>query len=224
MTIDEIDDFISSNSEAKIQDYLNNLVNKLKTTNSRNDKLTIVMGILMVFYFITDLKVVSKFSLGPIELTDFNLFKLFIPLAFSYVFFVFATLNAHRAQIIKNIRQIGKRFYQLNENVAEDSMYSNVFLQMIMPFSFWEELNSKFMKNGNVGCLTIFLTLPLYPILLTPFIFEYIAIKNLIINNWKNGWIEKGVTVLTVWILISAVIYYFKLMKSAISEVKSDFN
>ena len=103
-------------------------------------------------------------------------------------------------------------------------MYSNVFLQMIMPFSFWEELNSKFMKDGNVGCLTIFLTIPLYPILLTPFVFEYIAIKNLIINNWQNGWIEKGVIILTIWILISAIIYYIKLMKTAISEVKTDFN
>ncbi|MCH8234356.1 MAG: hypothetical protein IIB82_17185 [Bacteroidetes bacterium] len=224
MTVDEIDKFISNNSETKIQDYFNNLVSKLKATNSRNDKLTILMGILIVFYFVTDLKVVSKFSLGPIELTDFHLVKLFIPLAFSYVLLVFATLNAHRAQIIKNIRQIGKGLYQLNENVAEDSMYSNVFLQMIMPFSFWEELNSKFMKDGNVGCLTIFLTIPLYPILLTPFVFEYIAIKNLIINNWQNGWIEKGVIILTIWILISAIIYYIKLMKTAISEVKTDFN
>lgn len=224
MTIDEIDNFIANNSEANIQDYFNNLVNKLKTTNSRNDKLTILMGVLIVFYFIADLKVVSKFSLGPIEITDFNLFQLFIPLAFSYVLFVFATLNAHRAKIIKNIRQIGKRLYQLNEKAEEDSMYSNVFLQMIMPFSFWEELNSKFMKNGNVGCLTILLTLPLYPVLLAPFVFEYIAIKNLIIKNWHNGWVEKGVTVLTIWILISAVLYYFKLMKSAISEVKIDDN
>ena len=67
MTIDEIDEFSSNNSEAQIQEYFNSLVNKLKAVNARNDKLTILMGILIVFYFIADLKAVSKFSVRQLN-------------------------------------------------------------------------------------------------------------------------------------------------------------
>jgi len=217
MTEEDINAFIEKNSEESVKEYFNLLLVKLDSSNQRNDKLSLLMGILILLYFLLDNKVVSNINLGPISITEFNLAKVLIPLAFAFILLMFATLNAHRADVIKNIRQIGIRLYNLEEN-GKQEFYSNSFLQLIMPFSMWEELNSKYLKDGKTGCLTVLLTLPLYSIILSPFIFEYYALKTLFIEKWGLGLIEKIVIVLTIWILLSAIIYYIKLFTMKVKE------
>ena len=217
MTELEIDKFIKNNSEDSVKEYFNLLLTKLDSSNKRNDKLSLLMVLLIFLYFLLGEKVVSSISLGPVSITDLNLTKLFIPLVFAFILLMYATLNTHRAVILKNIRQIGIRLYHIEEN-GKQEFYSNSFLQLIMPFSMWEELNSKYLKDGKAGCLTALLTLPIYPIIFSPFIFEYYALKFLFLEKWRIGLVEKVVIVLTIWILLSAIFYYVKLITMTVKE------
>jgi len=221
MTDKEIDEFIHNNTTENLKEFFNGLIEKLNTTNKRNDKLSLLMGILIIVYFIIDKNIVSSINLGPISINDISLTKLFIPLIFAFVLLVYATLNAHRAMLLQNIKSIGTTLYKLQESPLEDPYYPNSFLRLIMPFSLWEELSSKYIGNGKFGCLTLFMILPIFPLILFPFIFEFYAIKALLQNNWENGIIEKTIIILTIWIILTSIIYYIKLLSSSIKENKN---
>ena len=162
MTDKEIDEFIHNNTTENLKEFFNGLIEKLNTTNKRNDKLSLLMGILIIVYFIIDKNIVSSINLGPISINDISLTKLFIPLIFAFVLLVYATLNAHRAMLLQNIKSIGTTLYKLQESPLEDPYYPNSFLRLIMPFSLWEELSSKYIGNGKFGCLTLFMILPIF--------------------------------------------------------------
>ena len=217
MTEQEIDKFIENNSDESVKEFFNLLLVKLDSSNKRNDKLSLLMGLLILLYFLFDEKMVSSISLGPVSITDLNLAKLFIPLVFAFILLIYATLNAHRTDVLRNIRQIGIRLYNIEEN-GKQEFYSNTFLQLIMPFSMWEELNSKYLKDGKTVCLTLLLTLPIFPLIFSPFVFECYALKILFTEKWSVGLMEKVVIVSTIWIILSAVIYYVKLFAMKIKE------
>lgn len=214
----EIDEFIQNNTIENLKDFFNVLIEKLNTTNKRNDKLSLLMGVLVTLYFIIDKNIVSSIDFGPISINDISLTKLFIPLIFAFVLLVYATLNAHRAMLLQNIKRIGSTLYKLQESPLEDPYYPNSFLRLIMPFSIWEELSNKYVGNGKFGCLALFMILPLFPLILFPFVFEFYAIKTMLQNNWGNGILEKTIIVLTIWIILTSIIYYIKLLSSSIKE------
>ena len=221
MTDREIDEFIQNNTTENLKEFFNALIEKLNSTNKRNDKLSLLMGALIIVYLIIDKEVISSINLGPISINDISLTKLFIPLFFAFVLLVYATLNAHRAMLLQNIKRIGLTLFKLQESPLEDVYYPNSFLRLIMPFSVWEELYSKYLRKGKFGCLTIFMILPLFPLILIPFIFEYYSIKALIFNNWGNGFFEKIIIILTIWIILISIIYYIKLLSFSIKENKN---
>ncbi|SDY05344.1 hypothetical protein SAMN05444411_1161 [Lutibacter oricola] len=220
MTDKEINEFIKNSTIEDLKDYFNKLIERLNESSKRNDKLSLLMGILIVSYFIIDKNSVSNINLGIISINDMSIAKILIPLIFAFVLLIFATLNAHRAKITKNIKIIGQSLYNLKEDPLADSYYPNSFLRLIMPFSYLEELNSKYMKNGKFGCLTLFMTIPLYPIIALPFIFEFIALRKMILNDWSNGVFEKIITILTIWIILISIVYYIKLLSTSINENK----
>jgi hypothetical protein len=213
MTKEEIDKFIENNTEEDIKTFFDKLIINLEVSNRSNDKILIWLTLLIFIYFSVDLKIFSQLKLGPLVLTDSSFIKLFIPLVFTYLLLKFMTLNTHRSLIIMNVRQIGGFLFSLNEGISEDSIYSNSFLQIIMPFSFWEEISSKYMRKGNVGCLTLLMILPVFSLVFVPFIFEYIIIRDLFVDFWEIGWVQKAVTVSTIWMFLAVIIYYVKLVK-----------
>ena len=221
MTEKEIDEFIQNNTVENLKDFFNVLIEKLNTTNKRNDKLSLLMGVLIIAYFIIDKSVISSINLGPISINDISLTKLFIPLVFAFVLLLYATLNAHRAMLLQNIKRIGSRLYELKDSPLEDPYYANSFLRLIMPFSMWEEINSKYIGKGKFGCLALFMILPIFPLIFVPFIFEFFAVKTMIQNNWGNGFFEKTIIILTIWIILASIMYYIKLFSSSIKENKN---
>ncbi|TAJ11951.1 hypothetical protein DMA11_14715 [Marinilabiliaceae bacterium JC017] len=222
MTKKEIETFIAINKEDDIKSFFDKLLTKLDASNRSNDKILIWMAFLIFIYFSIDLDIFSQLKLGPIVLTDNSFIKLFTPLIFNYLLLKFVTLNAHRSLIINNIRQIGGRFYNLKEGVDENATYSNAFLQIIMPFSLWEEVNSKYMNKGKTGCLTFLMISPLFILLFAPLIFEYIIIRDLIVDFWQISWVQKTVTITTIWIFLAVIIYYIKAVKIKMTENQTD--
>jgi hypothetical protein len=219
MTDKEIDDFIENSSEEKLKDYFDSLVQKLQTLNAKNDKLSLLLGLLILSYFVINKNVISNINLGPISINDISNAKLFIPLIFAFVLLIFATLNAHKAVLLQNIRKVGVKYYKVRD-AGNQEFYSNRFLRMLLPFSFWEEISTIYFSGGKFGCMAVLLTIPLFLLILIPFFFEYFALKIIIIEKWHNSLLEKGIVILTIWILVAAIFYYFKLFEMKIKEEK----
>ncbi|WP_282040023.1 hypothetical protein [Saccharicrinis aurantiacus] len=221
MTKSEIESFIESNSIENIKSYFDKLVDKLEVTHRSNDKILIWMLLLIFVYFSVGLNIFSKIKVGPITLTDDSFIKLFTPMIFNFLFLKYATLNVHRSTLISNIRQVGGHIYNLEGGIEQNSTYSNISLQMIMPFSIWEEINSKYMTDGKSGCITGIIFSPLFLLLISPLIFEYIVVKDLLLDFWCNGWGEKAVILTTLWMFIGVTIYYFNAFKKKIKDNKN---
>ena len=117
MRKDEIVNFIQTNNEADIKDYFYKLVEKLEGIKKENNKIQIWLLILVFIHFGIDFNFFEELNIGPVNLkTDNDFIKLFIPLVFTFMLLQFATLNAQRAVIISNIREIGARLFNLNTN------------------------------------------------------------------------------------------------------------
>jgi len=217
----EILNFIDSNNDENIKDYFYKLIEKLDGIKRENNKIQIWLVVLVFIHFGIDFDFFKEINLGPVNLkTDNHFIKLFIPIVFTFMLLQFATLNSQRAIIISNIREIGTKLFNLETNLAEKSMYSNKFLRTLMPFSMSEEVNDKFLQNGNIGFITFILTLPLFLLLSTPFIYEYIAIKDHLLNFWGKNWFENLIIILNIWLLIVVFGYYIKLFTLAFKAAK----
>ena len=221
MTEKKIENFIDSNDEDLNKDYLDKLLEKLKTVKSENNKIQLWMIILVVIYYGLDFQLISDLNYGPLNIkSDHEFIRLFIPPLFTYFLLQFATLNAQRGALIKSVRVFGRKIYKLENNIKEKSFYSNEFLHLIMPFSLAEETQNKYLGDNN--WFTTILSIPLFLIFISPLIFEYYAIKNLILNNEAN---LLNITIIgfTIWLVIVIIGYYFKLIRLSMREVKQDF-
>ena len=205
----DVKDFIEDNSDEKQKEYLDLLITNSNSTSEKIDKLSLVIGSVVVLYFIADLKIVSSISLGSVIISDLSIAKLFTPLVFSFLLLRYALLNAHKAMLVKSIQAIGINYFTIR-NAEEQKLWSNPFLQLILPFSFWESLTYMYFRNDNKQkCMSYLLTLPTFPIILSPFIFEYYALKSLIAEHWHYDPLVKIVVVLTIWILLAVLYYYY---------------
>lgn len=223
MTQDEIEKFISKNTEENVKYYFDRLIQNLQLIKNENYRIQIWMLLVVGIYFSIDFKILTELNLGPVRLTTDNKFvKLFTPLVFTYLLMQFATINSQRTLIIKNIRMFGSTIFNIERNIVESSMYSNSFLQLIMPFSISEEIYAKFMNNGKIGCITSLLTLPLFLIMFAPLYFEYLSIINLF-DFWYDGWFDKSIIILTIWLILVIIGYYIKLIISSTKETNADF-
>lgn len=220
MTTNELQRFIADKDDSEIIDYFNLLHTKLKDLNNSNNRICLLMVLVSFIYIFIDNKAFTTIDIGFISISDISIIKLLTPLVFSLLFLLFANLNSHRAIVIKSIKVIGNHMYKLNSK--DDAFYPNTFLHIILPFSFWDEINSTLMKNGKIGCLTLILIIPLFPIICLPFYFEYYAIKNLFISFWTNGLFEKCIIISNIWILLTIIYFYTKLMIQSVKEVKTE--
>lgn len=217
----QIIDFIDSNEEEKVKDYFYKLLAKLESIKIENHKIQIWLLVLVVIHFGIDFNFFKNIDLGFINVETNNHFlKLFIPIVFNFMLLQFATLNAQRAIVIDNIREVGSHYLKLESNQVEKSFYSNIVLRSVMPFSLSEEVNDKFFHNGKVGVLTTILTLPLFLIFPAPFVYQYFAIKDQILNFWGINWFQNLVIILNIWLLLVVITYYIKLFSKAIKEAR----
>lgn len=222
MTYTEIIEFIKSSEESDRKYFFDHLVSKLENINNRIDRLSLYMLILLVLYFTIDLQIVSEISIGPFSLKDLNLSKAFIPLVFNYIFFLFASLNAHKSHIIKSIKICGSIVLNIKQSSPELFFYNNSVLKLVIPFSFADEVNSVFIKNGKLGCLSLILMIPIFPLMSIPLIFNILSLKHLIYNYWLASHYFKILIALTAWIFVTTIIYYFKLLNIGMTESRID--
>jgi len=223
MTRQEIVQFINDNDVERIIDYNDKLFDTVKELNKRNDRLSLFLIVIVLAYFLTSKATFSSLSIGPFSINDFTIIPKLAPLLFAYFLLEFALLNGHRAEVLKTIKWIHLTLYkqELTKKDFQEGQYS-FFTRLILPFSKWTEIY-KVSDDKPIGCVGLFLLTPLTIILLLPFYFEVIAIKNLIDNYWSD-WIGKASVILSIWLILIIIYYYITLapsrLQTAVKEEK----
>ena len=219
----DIDKFIESNSTESINLYFSELLTKSKAIDKENNKIVFFLLLLIFIYYLTDFAVIESINLGFLLIKNVESVKVFIPLIFSFIIFRFAIINTHKAEIKKIVRKIAYKHFNF-DNQSLDIVYTDDFSRTVLPISVYDELN-KFNFKTNVGCLNSIIMIPLvaFPALVisaSPFVIEWFWLKPMIIDFNNIELIQKGVVVLTIWIIILSFVYYIKTLALAVTEDK----
>lgn len=95
----ELYEMINNENEDFLKAYLDSLKAKLENLNSLNDKLSALLILTAVTYFLIRNSFISSVDIGPIELSNFDVGLIAIPLIFSFLLLYYAILNAHRSEV-----------------------------------------------------------------------------------------------------------------------------
>ncbi len=214
MTQLEIIEFININAEDRILNMYDKLYEKQKELNKRNDRLTIYLVVTVLFYFIASKATISNIQIGPISLTDLSLIQKLIPAIFAYLFFDYALTNVHRSENIKLLKWVNFKIFK-HKLMDKDlkKTYFNDFARLILPYSLMTEIGKVNDYNNKLKWVEVILVLPLLSLIILPFCFEFITIKNVIINYWP-GWIAKVSVVFSLWLTIIIIYFYIKIAKN----------
>src|SRR5690606_9944394 len=95
----------------------------------------------------------------------------------------------------------------------DQELYSNDLVRQFLPFSMWEDIMRMNYHGTKFGCLPALMTIPLIGIILLPFWFQYYSIRHLITDHWDKGIHVQIAVVLTIWIILYTLFFYYKLFK-----------
>ena len=221
----DILDFISKNSEEKIQDYFNKLYEKQKELNQRINKLSIYFILTALVFFLLSFTNDANIHIGPITISNNSIIYKLIPLFFSYISLEFAIASNHKGDLMKLLKTFSLHIYKQNihDGYFKDAHHLNFFTRLVLPFSFWSDLSNVLSnkKGMGSGCILVLLFLPAGVIYILPFYFEFICIKFLIINYWSD-WISKISVIISVWLILITIYFYSQVMTQNRAMLKEE--
>jgi hypothetical protein len=208
MTDSEIEKFIDSNNNEKLSFYLANLLSKNREIEKENNKLGIMMLILILLFYLIDTTNAEILNIGPISMKDFSTIKIFIPLVFAFLILKYIIINSHKAELIRIVKKFSNRFFNY-DNTNIDVLFTDDFTRILLPISIYEEFNKfSFKETSTFGCLGGVILFPLIiGLLIAPFYFEYIWLKPMLQNYSNINYFEKASIICTIWILLVSLYY-----------------
>ncbi len=91
--------FIADNQNNKLMDFYNKTYDKLKDLNRKIDKLALLLGIIVLIYFIASKATVSSFSIVPVTISDITLITKLLPIFFGVLLLDLSITSEHKAEL-----------------------------------------------------------------------------------------------------------------------------
>jgi hypothetical protein len=217
----EIVNFIDTNSKEDIHDYYEKLLEKQKDLDSRITRISLYFILAIFLFYVLPFTVNTSVQLGPISISNPILIYKLIPIFFSYIFLEYAIVTNCKGQTMKLLKILSSHIYkQKIENDYFKNRYRvNFFTRLVLPFSFWSELNNALEKK--VGCIGALLLIPAFSIIFIPFYFEFTCIKFILLNYWSS-WLTKISIILSVWLLLVTSYFFYQTMSQTNTINKED--
>lgn len=209
----EIYGILQSNDKDKLNFYLSTILSKSKDIEKENNKLGIMMIILILLFYLIDYTKADNLYIGPISIKDLNSIKIFIPLVFAFLLLRYKVINSHKAELIRIVKIFSQKHFNFdNSNVKLE--FTDDFTRTILPISLYEEFNKlNYKGTSKFGCLGALFVFPLsIGVTLFPLIIEFIWLKTFIADFKSLNLYEKASVVLTIWIIILAIYYLIHTM------------
>ena len=208
MRLDEITEILDRNDESNVKYYLDKIIQKQDNFAKESNRLGLFMIIIIFLFYLIDNSIAKSIRIGPISIDDLVAIKIYIPLVLAFLILRYQVITAHNAEL-KNISKIISSMYfgANSENMKNGQL--DDFTRSLLPISLYGEL-SKLIINGNkkLGCIGALLIIPfMLAIGLAPYYFEWIWLKDILINFRELNFYEKITAVLTIWLLIVSFFY-----------------
>lgn len=85
MLKEDILKFIMENQDEKLMDFYNKTYEKLNDLNRRIDRISLLLGMIVLIYFIASKATISSFSIGPVTISDISLISQILPILFGWL-------------------------------------------------------------------------------------------------------------------------------------------
>ncbi len=220
-TQSEILKFITENSDEKLLNYFEKVCDKQKELNERINKISIYFLLSALVFFILPFTTKADIQVGPMTLSNNTIVYKLLPLFFSYISLEFAVATNHKGEVMKILKLLSLHLYK--QNVEDDYFKNphrlNFFSRVIIPFSFWTEINNSLDKK--IGCFGAILLLPALIVMFLPFYFEFVSLKFIVLNFWTD-WITKFSVIVSLWLILITFYFYGKTMRRTYSVNKQD--
>ncbi len=219
MKISTVKEIIKNNSDEKILNYYNSLINKCNEISKECNFLGILMLLIFLINYIIDYSKLGSIEIGIIQIKDANSIKIFFPLIFTFLILRYIVISAHKSEINQILNIISQDFFNSSEDENKDnSVYFSVddFPATFLPFSLYQEFSNVAKKGkSKLGCFGAIIIFPLSIILSAlPFLLDFYWIYKLILNWSEYNVIQKLSIFFTIWILF--VIFYYIIHKAII--------
>jgi len=209
MNKEDIIAFIDQNSDERIWEMYKMLYEKQSALNKRIDRIIVYIILLVLVYFISSKTSISSLQIGPMSIADLSIVEKLTPGIFAYLILDHALTSAHRIDNEKLLELLTKKIFinTIEDKLLKKAVQRNYF-RILLPLSFGTEL-ADLNNKKRFKVLEGILIVPLLFIMVLPFIFEVLIIKNAILYHW-NGWIVKVSVFFSIWVFFAFVLLNFK--------------
>ncbi|WP_186758194.1 hypothetical protein [Echinicola salinicaeni] len=222
MTKAEVEDYIKSNTEDKIHFYLDHLISKSNDLAKETNRLGIMIIVLLLLFYLIEGTYVESINVGPIHIKDITSIQIFVPLVLAFLILRNQIVSTHKSEIVRILKVFSRTYFNYeNKNLGYTS--PDDFTRTLMPISIYSELYKVDAKRNNFVGKTSAIVMGLLALIvnLTPFVFEIIWLKELFSNFDNYDFVGNSVIIITVWILVISVYYFFNDVISTSKEVYS---
>jgi hypothetical protein len=217
MKEEEIIGFINASDRGIIKDYLDGLKSKIEALDTKNDKISILLVLTIVAYFLIQNSLITNVNFGLIEINKADIGIIAIPPIFSLLLLYYTVLTTHKSELLNTSNILTQYYFKGARINEENTSKTGNFERQFLPYSFWTELSKVFDGNDKkFGCFAVLLILPiLFALVIIPFWFQFYTVKILILNYWDKDVYAKPAVYLTCWINAVTFLIFIKNVKNA---------
>lgn len=219
MSENDIQDLIKNNEKDKLDLFFGGILEKSRSVDRQINFISILMILLILIYYLGEMNINSEIQIGPLKINDIKIIYNLFPLILSYLIFKFVILNAHRAEIKKLIKNFAMSYFKF-ENLNTNVISTDDFTRLVMPMNIYDELGKLSFKT-KIGCISVFLTLPLSFIAISPYFLVITWIYPQLIIFKTLNFYNLFFLISTMWILVLIIYYIIKTMIIGFNESKN---
>lgn len=200
MTIDKIIEYCNSNPE-HLPDWYDKLNYKLEELNKLSNRISIYMIVCIIGYYLVSNSIASSVQISVFTFTDLTIVPKLMPLLFSYLILKLLVLSNSRAEVLKVLKYLSLATYKQGLTAKDFKInYFNDFTRILLPYSFWLELQKLFNTETKVvDVVGYLLAIPVLIIYIIPLYFQWMITKSAIYNFWNDD-LTRYAIVGSVWI------------------------
>lgn len=210
----DIYELVKDKNKEFLLQYLDSTKAKIQSMNAQVDRLSIILLLIVIIYFLARNAQVTSFDLGVIQIKNFELAVIALPLVFTFLFLYFAIINSHRSEVYKAGKIIANYLFTDKLINPDNQKSSNTLVRLFLPFSMWEEIQKANQKGSKMGCVATFFTIPLIAFIILPLWFQYYSIRTLIFDYWHLGLYIKILVITNIWLILYTFYFYIKLISN----------
>ncbi|MDR6966532.1 hypothetical protein J2X31_000525 [Flavobacterium arsenatis] len=190
-----------------ITDYRNKLYENLQDINSKEEKYSLWLLIIILFYLGNSS--IPSFTIGPATIDNSPMFSKILPMIFTAIVFNLNLLVRHKIELNSSLETISSiSFNQFLRLTSKKSIKENYVYKMYLPYSISSGFPKLFRKRASISEIVFVLTL-LIPIIIMAFI-PYVLVSYMLYDLFQNHFtdvIGKTSFFITAWLFI--VMLYF---------------